>query len=203
MIVTRPSFDDWGLIVALGVSVRGDCRRKKVGAVIVDARNRVVITGYNGSPPGGPSCLDGACPRAFTGVEPGSSYDTGPGTCIALHAEQNCAIFADPSRLPGATMYITAEPCPGCARMLAGMGLARTVWGPPSEGAVSMLLAVLTALAPEPPEASTAGYRPHHLPGCPARDAAGDPDDCTCPPGRFGPGCQPIWNPGDEPEAAS
>lgn len=124
----RPDFDTWALLIAAAVATRGDCRRKQVGAVILDSRHRIVSTGYNGSPPGGPSCLAGDCPRAFAGVEPGSSYDTGPGSCIALHAEQNALLWADPSRLPGATMYITCEPCQGCARMIAGTGIARTAW---------------------------------------------------------------------------
>ena len=61
----RPSFDDWALLLAAAVSVRGDCTRKQVGAVILDTRNRIVSTGYNGAPPGGPSCLAGQCPRGL------------------------------------------------------------------------------------------------------------------------------------------
>jgi dCMP deaminase len=171
----RPSFDDRMLIVAAAVSLGGDCTRRQVGAVITDTRRRVVITGYNGSPPGGPSCLAGACPRgqhyliprrlrldASTAAQcacgarwpcplaagPGSSYDTGPGTCIALHAEMNCAIYADPLRLPGATIYVTHEPCDGCARVIAGSGITRTVWGPPSAGAVIMALELMDGLGP-------------------------------------------------------
>ncbi len=124
----RPGFDDWGLLVATAVATRGDCRKKQVGAVILDPRHRVVSTGYNGAPPGGPSCLAGECPRAFTDAAPGSSYDTGPGACIALHAEMNAIIYADPARLPGAAIYVTCEPCQGCARMIAGSGITRTVW---------------------------------------------------------------------------
>jgi len=170
---TRPGFDDRMLLVAAAVSLGGDCTRRQVGAVITDTRHRVVITGYNGSAPGGPSCLAGACPRgrhyliprserldASTGaqcacghswpcnlaVEPGSSYDTGPGACHAIHAETNCLIYADPARLPGATLYITCEPCDGCARMIAGSGIARTVFGPPSSGAIVEALDMLDRL---------------------------------------------------------
>ena len=157
MPASRPDFGDWALGVAVAVAARGDCRRKQVGAVILDPRNRVVSTGYNGAPPGGPSCLAGECPRGqhylipraerldastaaqcacgnpwpcTRAVAGGSSYDTGPGTCIALHAEQNAIIWADPARLPGATIYVTCEPCQGCARMIAGSGITRTVWPP-------------------------------------------------------------------------
>ena len=124
----RPDWDTWALGIARAVATRGDCTRLQVGAVILDERHRVVSTGYNGAPPGGPSCLAGECPRAASGVAPGSSYDTGPGACIALHAEMNAIIWADPARLPGATIYVTFKPCAGCARMISGSGIARTVW---------------------------------------------------------------------------
>ena len=127
-MTARPDWGTWALGIATAVAARGDCSRKQVGAVILDTRHRVVSTGYNGSPPGGPSCLAGECPRASTDVAPGSSYDTGPGVCIALHAEQNALLWADPARLPGSVMYITCEPCPGCTRMIAGSGIASAVW---------------------------------------------------------------------------
>jgi dCMP deaminase len=56
-------------------------------------------------------------------VDPGSSYDTGAGACIALHAEQNVLLWADPMRVLGGTMYVTDRPCDGCERMLKGSGL--------------------------------------------------------------------------------
>jgi dCMP deaminase len=164
---TRPNWDDWALLLAAAAATRGDCTRKQVGAVIVDTRNRVVITGHNGAPPGGPSCLAGECPRGQhylttrldsssaaicicgrqwpcpLAAEPGSSYDSGPGTCIANHAELNCLIWADPARLPGSTIYVTCKPCAGCARAIAGSGIVRIVWGPPSDAATRALLNIL------------------------------------------------------------
>lgn len=62
------------------------------------------------------------------GVQPGSSYDTGPGSCIAVHAEPNALMHSDPIRRRGGTLYVTDEPCGGCARLIAGSGLARAVW---------------------------------------------------------------------------
>jgi dCMP deaminase len=101
-----------------------------VGAVLV-SNHRIVATGYNGAPSGGPSCLAGECPRGLldsTTVAPGSSYDTGAGACVALHAEQNCLLYADRSRAESATIYVTHEPCDGCRRMIAGSGVTRAVW---------------------------------------------------------------------------
>lgn len=116
------------LLVAEALSVRADCRRRQIGAVIVDKYDRVVSTGRNGGPPGAPSCLAGECPRgliSYDDLPPDSSYDSGAGLCIAVHAEANAIIFGDPDRMRGGTIYISCPvpPCPGCQRLIDGMGL--------------------------------------------------------------------------------
>lgn len=124
----RPDWDTYFLTIAAAVATRAECTRRKVGAVVVRDR-RIIATGYNGAPAGQPSCLDGACPRGLCStdqVAPGSSYDTGAGSCIAIHAEANALLHANGS-LAGADLYITDEPCDGCARLIAGAGIARAV----------------------------------------------------------------------------
>ena len=131
--MTRPDWDTYFLGIAAAVAQRADCSRRQVGAVIVK-EHRIVATGYNGAPAGGPSCLAGECPRgrmSKTDVAPGSSYDTGAGACVALHAEQNALLWsARPDRI-GATIYITDPPCDGCARLIAGSGLAHVAYPDP------------------------------------------------------------------------
>jgi dCMP deaminase len=126
----RPDWDTFYLDIATAVSGRADCTRRKVGALVV-LGNDIISTGYNGAPAGKPGCLTaGACPRgrsSTTDVLPGSSYDTGAGACIALHAEQNAIIRAGRS-CRGATLYITDQPCDGCARLIEGAGIARIVF---------------------------------------------------------------------------
>jgi dCMP deaminase len=110
--------------------------------------HRIIGAGYNGARPGGPSCLKGDCPRGrhfnnganskwekagdpleecgcgkpwpcAEAVDPGSSYDTGPGVCINSHAEQNALADVEARyRLLGASMHITEEPCGGCVRQI-------------------------------------------------------------------------------------
>lgn len=127
--MTRPSWDDYFLGIAGAVAARADCTRRQVGAAVVDTQRRIASTGYNGAPSQGGSCLAGDCPRgALDAVAPGSSYDTDAGACIALHAEQNALLWADPARLRGGTIYITDAPCNGCLRMLKGSGLAHVIW---------------------------------------------------------------------------
>lgn len=127
----RPSWDEYGLNGARWAATRADCTRRKVGAVIMDAEHRIVATGYNGGYPGGPSCLAGECPRGRMSTEevaPGSSYDTGAGSCVALHAEQNALLRASWDEMKGSTLYVTHEPCEGCWRMIQGTPIENVIW---------------------------------------------------------------------------
>lgn len=125
---TRPTWDEWGVELAMTVARRADCTRRQVGAVIMTADHRIVATGYNGAPAGLPGCLtSGACPRGRSNVAPGSSYDTGAGACIALHAEQNAVLRASWQDMVGSTLYVTDEPCEGCYRTIIGTPIERFV----------------------------------------------------------------------------
>lgn len=134
---TRPDWDDYFLGVADAVAVRADCRRRQVGAVIVSEDRRIISTGYNGAPSGHPGCLDGHCPRGLLTYEQTrefTDYDTGPGRCVAVHAEANALLYAR-ADCRGATAYVTARPCPTCRKLLAGAGVVRSLHREP-EGRV-------------------------------------------------------------------
>ena len=143
--MSRPGPDEWAFGVAEAVARRGECARRQVGAIIVDREGRLVAAGYNGTYRGGPNCLGGACPRGqhypvglgelcecgdpwpcSGSVPPGSSYDTGPGACIAVHAELNALLdVSDRSRLESAELYVTARPCVGCLKILRNTQIYR------------------------------------------------------------------------------
>jgi dCMP deaminase len=129
-VTGRPGWDEYFLHIAEAVSTRADCTRRKVGAVVV-RDNRIVSCGYNGAPAGRPGCLtDGACPRGRQGFEhvpPGSSYDTGDGACISVHAEANALLYADRDHCVGASLYCTDDPCDGCLRLILGAGITWVV----------------------------------------------------------------------------
>lgn len=128
-----PSWDEYFLGIAHSVSKRAKCRRRQVGAVLVDGQNRIVSTGYAGFPANTPGdCLTGACPRALTAqgdIPPNSPYDdpNSAGYCPSIHAELNAIIYAR-KETQGTTVYITDAPCPNCQKHLAGAGVARAVW---------------------------------------------------------------------------
>ncbi|NUS02101.1 MAG: hypothetical protein HOV97_06000 [Nonomuraea sp.] len=128
----RPSWIEYGLGAAAHATTRADCRRSKVGAALMEPDHSVTLTGYNGAPAGGPSCLLGECPRGLLSYEEieglTTSYDTGPGACVALHAEQNVCLRASWTQMRGSTLFSTREPCPGCRRMMTGTPLAYAIW---------------------------------------------------------------------------
>lgn len=123
--MSRPDWDEYFLGIANAVAARADCERRRVGAVVVKDR-RIRGTGYNGAPAGDPGCS--TCPRRTSGVVPGSSYDTGLGTCVAVHAEANALLYCDRGDLAGSTLYITCAPCDGCLRLIRATGVVRVVW---------------------------------------------------------------------------
>lgn len=124
----RPGWDEYYLGIAERVAVRADCSRRQIGAILVNKHNRHRGSGYNGGPSKGLSCLKGECPRGGSAVAPGSSYDTGAGVCVAIHAEQNLIMDTTMEERKGGTIYITDAPCDGCFRMITGSGVTRVVW---------------------------------------------------------------------------
>lgn len=117
----RPSWEEYFLGIAEAVSLRSDCARDKVGAVIVGTDRRIRATGYNGSPAGTPGCA--TCPRRTSGCEPGSNYDN----CVSVHAEANALLYCDRADLLGSTIYITRKPCIACSKLIIGAGIKRIV----------------------------------------------------------------------------
>ena len=127
----RPDWDTYYLGIAASVAARADCTRRQVGCVLVGVDNRVLSTGYNGAAAGAPGCASAAaCPRGRmdgTAVPTRSSYRTGLGTCIAVHAERNAVDYSR-ADLAGATAYVTCEPCPDCYALLSSRGIGAVVW---------------------------------------------------------------------------
>jgi dCMP deaminase len=122
----RPGWDAFYLAGAAWAATRADCTRAKVGAVLVSRDHRVSI-GYNGLPAGIPGCASaGNCPRGKLSrdeCEPDSDY----ANCAANHAEYNAIVRARPEDLPGATLYVTREPCPRCRTLISSAGISRVV----------------------------------------------------------------------------
>lgn len=124
---TRPGRDAYYMGIATAVRARANCAGNKVGAVVV-VGDRVVSTGYNGTPSGMTNCLDGGCERCANRdrYASGTSYDL----CICVHAEQNTLLSAARFGIPleGGTMYTTLRPCFGCTKELLQAGIAQVYY---------------------------------------------------------------------------
>ena len=116
----RPSWDDYFMAICRIVATRGTCDRLRAGGVLVKD-NRIIATGYNGSPPGLPHC-DG--PEGHLLEE---------GHCVrTIHGEHNALLQAaiqPGTSTNGATLYTVYSPCIHCAKYIAAAGVKRIVLG--------------------------------------------------------------------------
>lgn len=126
--------DAYYMNIAFAVRKKANCHGRKVGAVLVK-NNRIVSTGYNGTPEGMVNCLDGGCLRCANRdreFKSGQAYDA----CICVHAEQNAVLSAARFGISteGGTMYTTMQPCFNCSKAMLQAKVARIVflhpWAP-------------------------------------------------------------------------
>lgn len=120
----RPDWDSYFMDIARLVATRSTCRRRLVGAVLVREK-RILTTGYNGAPGGLAHCLETGCLREERGIPSGERQEL----CRGLHAEQNAIIQAAMHgvAVPGATIYVTCQPCVTCTKMLINCRVRRIV----------------------------------------------------------------------------
>ena len=90
-----------------------DCKRRKVGALLV--KNRMIISdGYNGTPSG----FENIC------------EEDGVTKPYVLHAEANAItkVAKSGNSSEGATLYVTASPCLECSKLIIQSGIKRVVY---------------------------------------------------------------------------
>ena len=139
--------------VALTVKTRANCWGALVGAVLV-LENRIVSTGFNGTPADFANCRDGGCERCrqrelydrgkFDEVE---EMDLAHGPkqldlCLCVHAEANALLSAAKvgNRTEGAWLYSTTQPCFACLKEAYQAGVKRIVYLEPWMATDSELL---------------------------------------------------------------
>jgi dCMP deaminase len=114
---TRPNRAEYYMGLAMAVRRRANCLGNRVGAVLV-LEDRVIATGYNGTPQNMRNCDEGGCERCAHREK----YRTSQGydVCICVHAEQNALLSAARFGVAtqGAEMYTTMRPCFGCTKEL-------------------------------------------------------------------------------------
>ena len=102
--------------VAYEFSLMSYCNRAKVGAVAVK-NGSILAHGWNGTPSG-----------YHTNI---CELEDGLTNPFVLHAEENIIIKMAKSTesLSGASIFCTLSPCPGCAKLLAQMGIEKFYYG--------------------------------------------------------------------------
>ncbi len=106
------------MMMAFVTSLRSPDPSTKHGAVIVDARGRIVSTGFNGFV----SKVDPPDPMTIH-MRP-EKYPW------FIHAEMNCVLHADSNLLRGSTIVVTGRPCIVCSPLIMQAGVKRIVYGP-------------------------------------------------------------------------
>jgi dCMP deaminase len=124
---------DFYMRLAMVVESGAKCLGSRVGAVIV-RDNRVLGSGYNGTPAGYPNCTESerGCRRCAIRIEQpeaglsGKLYDI----CLCVHAEQNAMLTAARfgTALDGAFLYTTLQPCFNCLKELMQVRLCGVIF---------------------------------------------------------------------------
>lgn len=124
-LMERPDNDEYFMEMAVLISKRSTCLRRRVGAVIVKDK-RVLSTGYNGSPKGTRHCEELGCIREQMKIPSGTRHEL----CRGVHAEQNAIIQAAyfGVSVKDSTIYTTTFPCSMCAKILINAGVKEVVY---------------------------------------------------------------------------
>ena len=123
--LVRPDWDEYFMKMAKVASLRSNCVKRKVAAIIVRDK-RVVSTGYNGTPRGTKNCYEGGCPRCNNLADSGTLLDE----CLCSHGEENAITQAayHGMSVKGGILYSTFAPCLTCTKMIINAGILEVVY---------------------------------------------------------------------------
>lgn len=122
-VTKRPNWDNYFITMAHLTSLRSNCIKRKVGAIVVK-ENKVLSMGYNGTPTDMTNCIDGGCKRCTNTTESGKDLDL----CMCLHAEENAIMFLSREDLRDSTLYCTLNPCIGCLKKIIQCKIKKIVY---------------------------------------------------------------------------
>jgi dCMP deaminase len=113
------SWDEYFMGVALLSAQRSKDPNTRVGACIVNPKNKIVGVGYNGLPTG---CSDDRFPWDREGDFLQTKY---PYIC---HAELNAVINKISADLYGCRLYVALFPCNECAKVIIQAGITEVIY---------------------------------------------------------------------------
>lgn len=110
----RPTKDEYFMAIAEVVKTRSPDPKTQVGAVLVDAGDHLVSTGFNGTPTGFDDDL-------IDWLDRPTVYPR------CAHAELNAILYSS-SRYEGSKLYCTLSPCNDCIKLVAAAGIKRVMF---------------------------------------------------------------------------
>ncbi|MFZ0389312.1 MAG: dCMP deaminase family protein [Calditrichia bacterium] len=113
------SWDEYFMAIALITSLRSKDPSSKVGAVIVNPKNHIAGTGYNGF-------VAGIDENQFSWERTGDWLQTK--YPYVVHAEANAILNSTTSNLEGCRIYTTLFPCNECAKHIAQKGIREIIY---------------------------------------------------------------------------
>lgn len=119
----RYNFDLYMLKLCENLALRSTCIRRQTGAIIVNSRNEIIGTGFNGAPRGIQHCTKETCLRMH--VAPGELPND---MCMAVHAELNALLQMTRRDFPPFTMYTKCSPCFVCLKAAINAGITKIVY---------------------------------------------------------------------------
>lgn len=128
--MVRPNWDEYFMEMAHVAKKRSTCLTRLAGAVLVKD-NRVISTGYNGTPSKTKHCNEGGCERCKNKFEGKIASGSDLSNCACCHAEENSIVQAalHGTGTKDTTLYTTFSPCTLCAKMIINAQIKRVVAG--------------------------------------------------------------------------
>ncbi len=126
--------------LAVAVRDNANCWGSEVGAVLV-CNDRVISTGYNGTPAKFLNCREGGCIRceerylrkkdpAYESPHPEVLEGKALDICLCVHAEQNALLSAARHGIAvgGSVLYVTHQPCFSCLKESIQAGVRQVIY---------------------------------------------------------------------------
>ncbi|KAJ9099270.1 hypothetical protein QFC21_004151 [Naganishia friedmannii] len=111
----RPGWDTYFMTLASLASLRSNCMKRRVGALLVRSK-RILSTGYNGTPRGLTNCNEGGCGRCNGSAKGGE-------------AQENALLEAGRERVgEDAILYCNTCPCLRCSVKIVQTGVKEVVY---------------------------------------------------------------------------
>lgn len=112
------------LDIAKRISLQSKCVSHQVGSVLTKD-DRIITTGFNGTPSGFLNCNDKFDPKNFVRAD-----HRAWSAKFEIHSEMNTILFAAKHGIEteGTTMYCTLQPCHNCLKHMIQAGVTRVVY---------------------------------------------------------------------------